>query len=436
MTEIRDPVHGPIHLEAPELRVVDSLPYQRLRHIKQLGFAEMTFPGATHNRYIHGLGAMFLASRAFDSALSGASWLPAGEAARLRQAVRLAALLHDLGHPPLSHTAEMMLPELSALPPRIARGRTEGHASHEDMTLLLVIESDLRGLLDEAFGGAGVTAEMVAGLLTPSHDVDDALYTVRGRNLRPLLGQLVSSELDVDRMDYLLRDSYYSGVPYGRFDADWLIGGLSHHEGDGDVSLALSDRALFAFEDFLLSRFHMFVMVYFHHRTNMYDRMLQRFFGDLGEAARFPADPDAYCALDDPRVWGMLRESPDNPWARRVLRKDPLQRVADLTEAQADVGREVVDAELRALGMAPEWITSKGVLSRYYGRSAADGAGGLFVNREEGAFGPRFVPLEQATALFERYRAPTILTRLYVEPERSGEARGVVAGVLGGAGDQ
>ena len=88
----------------------------------------------------------------------------------------------------------------------------------------------------------------------------------------------MTSELDVDRMDYLLRDSYFTGTPYGQIDKEWLIGGLTHYEGeDGMVNLALNGRTLLSFEDFL-SRYHMFVMVYFHHRTNAYDRMLVRFF--------------------------------------------------------------------------------------------------------------------------------------------------------------
>jgi HD superfamily phosphohydrolase len=296
------------------------------------------------------------------------------------------------------------------------------------MTLLLVTRSDLTTAIDDGFADVGVQASHVAGLIDPDLSVDGDVYRAAGRDLRPLLTQLVSSELDVDRMDYLLRDSYFTGVTYGRYDLDWLVAGLTHHEGEGGaLHLALSERALFTFEDFLLSRLHMFVMVYFHHHTNMYDRMLVRFLEGLGDSARFPADPVAYCDQDDTRIWSLLREHRHDPWARRVLSKDPLKRVADLQDAEAG-HRDTIDVELRARGMEPEWITSKGVLSRYWGRS--DKAR-IFVLREALAGGRRAVPLENATDLFRRYSEPTVLVRVYVEPARQQEARGVVAGVIG-----
>src|SRR3954470_12544382 len=109
--EIRDVIHGSIGIDAFELPIVDSRYFQRLRQIKQLGFAENSFPSATHNRYIHSLGAMETATRAFDVIFGKTSRRPLellapGAFARLRRAVRLAALLHDVGHGPLSHTTE------------------------------------------------------------------------------------------------------------------------------------------------------------------------------------------------------------------------------------------------------------------------------------------------------------------------------------------
>lgn len=427
MIEIRDPVHGPIPFSEAERRVIDCAAYQRLRHVKQLGFGEMTFPGATHTRYLHGLGAMHVAGRAFDVATRGAEL--GVERERLRQAVRLAALLHDVGHPPLSHTAEAMLPMLEALPQSVSRGRSGSHASHEDMTLLLLLHGELGEAIDSTFGPQGVLRAHVAGLIDRHLALDPAVFQVAGLDWRPLLGQLVSSELDVDRMDYLLRDSTFSGVPYGRFDLDWLVGGLDHHVVDGRVQLALRERALLSFEDFLLSRLHMFVMVYFHPRTNVYDRMLLQFLESLGESARFPADPAAYAACDDTTVWSLLRAHADDPWAARVLQRElPLKRVVDLDEASAALHRDALDAALRGLGMEPQWITSKGVLSRYFGTGGDRPR--IWVRRDETLVGPSIVPLEEATALFRRYAEPMVLVRLYVEPERREEARAVAKAML------
>lgn len=427
MIEIRDPVHGPIALSEPERRVIDCAAYQRLRHVKQLGFGEMTFPGATHTRYLHGLGAMHVAGRAFDVATARAG-LPAREASRLRQTVRLAALLHDVGHPPLSHTAEALLPAMEALPAPVARGRSGGHASHEDMTLHQVLHGELGDRVDEELGGGGIARAHVAGLVDLHLELDAGAFVVDGVDWRPLLGQLVSSELDVDRMDYLLRDSLFSGVPYGRYDLDWLVGGLDHHVADGRAHLALRERALLSFEDFLLSRLHMFVMVYFHPRTNVYDRMLLLFLKSLGEAARFPSDPAAYAACDDTLVWSLLRQNANDPWAARVLQRAlPLKRVVDLDEAAAASHRAALDEALRSLGMSPQWITSKGMLSKGGGGA---GKPPIWVHRDDNLSGPRTVRLEEATALFQRYAEPTVLVRLYVEPEHREEARATAAKLL------
>src|SRR5476651_1128270 len=111
---IRDPIHGAIGVTPDERALVDSPQYQRLRNVKQLGFADMAFPGATHTRYAHGLGAMAVATRVFD-ALAGKLELDADDRARFRQTLRLAVLFHDLGHAPLSHATERIMPPAAAL---------------------------------------------------------------------------------------------------------------------------------------------------------------------------------------------------------------------------------------------------------------------------------------------------------------------------------
>src|SRR5208337_573138 len=114
MISIHDPIHGTIEVTTDEIKLVDSRPVQRLRHIKQLGFSELAFPGATHSRYAHSLGAMEMAARMADRALADLE-LPAADRARLRQSVRLAVLFHDLGHAPLSHVSECVMPSVQKL---------------------------------------------------------------------------------------------------------------------------------------------------------------------------------------------------------------------------------------------------------------------------------------------------------------------------------
>ena len=419
---VRDPIHGAIEITRDERAILDSPYFQRLRHIKQLGFAELAFPGATHTRHAHGIGAMAVATRIFDH-VAAAAGLPEADRRRFRQALRVAVLLHDLGHPPLSHPSERALPEVGALglPAWLAPGERR-QATHEDMTLALVTGSSLAGLLAQRLGDAGAGPENVAALIS-GRDPDGARpFDSGGVDWAPLLRQVVSSELDADRMDYLFRDSVFTGVNYGKFDLDWLVQNLGASEQDGAAWLALDRRAVFAFEDFLLSRYHMFMSVYFHRTSVAYEKMLQRFYDDGDRAYRFPADPEGYLAADDVALWSDLRASA-SPWARRIVERrvyrpvyeehpgDP-ERAAEVRAALEDAGLDVVVSE------------SRGEVSKYLGARR-----GIFVRTGTGTGD---VPVESYTPLFQRYADAAILTRLYVPPEDLDRGRDRVASVTGG----
>ena len=139
MVAIQDPIHGHIALTQDELSLVDEKAFQRLRNIKQLGFSELSFPGATHTRYAHSLGAMHVAGQIVDQVFDGLA-LPSDQAALLRLCVRLSVLFHDIGHAPLSHVSEKVMPSVDTLqmPDWLAsKGR---QATHEDYTLMLLTE--------------------------------------------------------------------------------------------------------------------------------------------------------------------------------------------------------------------------------------------------------------------------------------------------------
>ena len=274
MVAIQDPVHGTIEVSPAEIKLVDSRPFQRLRHIKQLGFSELAFPGATHSRYAHSLGAMHVATRMMDRALAAID-LPLGDKARLRQTVRLAMLFHDLGHPPLSHVSERVMPRAGAL----GLGRwiddPDRRATHEDYTVKLLVDSELTGLIDELLGDEGVTpARLAALVLGRPPPGDERAFVVNSIDLLPLLNQIVSSEMDADRMDYLRRDAYYCGVSYGNFDHLWLTSSLTALPHEGKYALGLLHKGVWAFENFLLARLHMFLAVYFHHTATCFDHLL------------------------------------------------------------------------------------------------------------------------------------------------------------------
>ena len=239
MIAIHDPIHGTIEVSPTEIKLIDSRPFQRLRHIKQLGFSELAFPGATHTRYAHSLGAMAMATRMVERALAVVEATDV-EKARLRQTVRLAVLFHDLGHAPMSHVSERVMPDAGALDLGEWVDDPKRQATHEDYTVLLLTRSELTQLIDEQVGAIGVTGARLAALVmgTPPPG-DEKAFIVGGVDLLPLLHQIVSSEMDADRMDYLRRDAYYAGVTYGNFDHQWLTANITAVEWEGSLAMAL-----------------------------------------------------------------------------------------------------------------------------------------------------------------------------------------------------
>src|SRR6266850_136731 len=407
---IRDPIHGAIELTADERALIDSPQYQRLRNVKQLGFADLAFPGGTHTRYAHGLGAMAMATKVFD-ALAPQLEIELDDRARFRQTLRLAVLFHDLGHAPLSHATEAIMPDVAGLrvPGWAARGPGAGRAGHEDYTLKLVLDSALAAEVRRRFSSGGIEPEHIAGLICGRPPPGAYPYRSGGRDLLPVLRQVVSGELDADRMDYLQRDSFFTGVNYGKFDADWIVQNLAAVERDDRVYLGLQHRAVFAFEDFLLSRYHMFLSVYFHSTSVGYEVMLQRWC-ESGEYA-LPADPEEYLLHDDVTLLGALRASA-NPWARRIVRRQGYRVLMENAPGEGAEPLEEQKRQLEAAGVDAFVTVSRGVLS-HYGKEAT-----LWVRSPRGE-----VPIGEYTPLYERYAEAAMLARLYVEPERWDEAR-------------
>jgi len=423
---IRDPIHGTLPVSADEAAVVDSPYYQRLRHVRQLGFGELAFPGATHTRHAHGLGAMHVVGRLFDGIAARAD-LPAAARGRFRCAVRLATLCHDLGHMPLSHASERIAPPRArlGLPRWVAE--PEGQATHEDFTAQLLLGSSLADLLGERLADQGLGPEALVALVsgrTPPAGLD---FSHGGADWTPLLRSLVSGELDADRMDYLLRDSFYTGVNYGRFDLDWLIQNL-HPARVGDrVELALSRSAAFAFEDFLLSRYHMFLSVYLHHTAVAFDWMLAAFYRETSGEFEIPGDPAAFLYCDDVALMHALRRS-SNRWAKRIVGRAGFKLIAQFTERDEGYDLGTLAAALTQAGVEHFEVESESALSRYF-----DGGGGpsLYILDESSG---RLTPVARYTPLYQRYAGAVRLSRVYVRPEELEAARAVLARVMGGGG--
>ncbi len=419
MTRIRDPIHGSIPLSARELKVVDSPFFQRLRSIRQTGFADLAFPGATHTRYVHALGACHLAGRIFDVIRRRIPNLGATERARLEAALRLAVLLHDLGHAPFSHSSESIMPPRSrlGLPPWLRTGAASAQANHEDYTLKLVLDSELTPILRQAYGPLDLPPEAIAALIAGVAAPGGPHFLVGGIDLAPLLRQVVSSELDADRMDYLLRDSFFTGVNYGKYDIDWLIGNLDVYLHDGIAELAIGSRAIFAFEDFLLSRYHMFLSVYYHRTPICFDRMLRLYYRESPGEFEIPSDPAAYLGCDDVQLQTVLRGS-RNRWAQRIARRRPFRLLLEVNPYDTGYNLIEVVGRLQSAGLEHFATESLGLVSKYFGSQQAGSTIWVHVSDQR-----RHVPLEEYTPLFRRYEQQVRIDRIYVDPPRIDEAR-------------
>ena len=424
--ELRDPIHGAIGVDLREMQVIDAPLFQRLRGIRQLGFAELVYPGAVHNRYLHSVGAMHLAGRAFDSVFKEADWLSREQKERFRQIVRLAGLLHDIGHAPLSHAAESLMPMRNTLGLE-AYGVGTGQASHEEMGLKLLVDSPLTQSLDEAFASMGISSTHVATVLGTFSSNCEEDFVVDGIDHRPVLHSLVSGELDIDRMDYLLRDSYFTGVSYGRYDLTWLLSNLQLYiDAERKARLAFGIKALPTFEHFLLARYHMFQMVYFHPKSDIYDAMLRRWLEDEGDSVRFPSDPDAYVALNDAWLMNRLRES-NNPWARRVQEQTPYRLVCELRTHEQKKQRDSIDGAMKAAGIDVLWLRAAHVLSRYAQSPAKLARNPIYVHDTLGPGERMTMRIDAATDLFDRYEKNQTIERLYVTPEQRDAALAILA---------
>lgn len=416
--EVLDPVHGTIELNRSEVAVLDSAAYQRLRSIKQLGFSEFSFPGATHNRYLHSLGVCHLAGRAFDSIFSKYSFASEDFKRRMRQTVRLAALLHDIGHGPLSHTTEDVMPPLKdlnvkAYEKRAVKVKPDRLANHEDYTIKFLTDSSLTDVLRTNFNDIDPMA--IASLIDLQLPEPTDFFKDKTLSFRFILSQIVSSEMDVDRMDYLERDAYFCGTNYGKVELGWLIRNLTFYENQGQLHLALNRRALYSFDDFLLSRHHMHLMVYFHHKSIVFEEMLSRYLTSEDCEFFVPADIEAYIQCTDHSLYEHLK-TVDNEWARRISERKPFRKLFELHSDQATDRVDQIRSRLEDAGIRVIQASSQARLSKYHSGASATKAPIIFVIDEAD---PQSVaePIQDSTKIFAKYEDIRAIDRIYVAPE-------------------
>jgi HD superfamily phosphohydrolase len=376
---LRDPVHGFIRADPLEAALINSRPLQRLRFIHQLGFTFLVFPGAEHSRFGHALGAMHLAGRVYDALCGKAGGLlPEGVRARERRLVRAAALLHDLGHAPFSHSAEELF---------------EGGIDHEEMTRRLIAIPEIAAIFERH--GDGLTPADVVRLLRGGGDP-----------VERLLSQVVAGELDVDKMDYLLRDSQLCGVRYGSFDLERLLDTMlpvADRDGAG-WAVGLDAGGVHALEALVMARYYMFTQVYFNATGKALELHLNEWLKETG--VRWSDEPEAFLERDDMSVWADMRRS-GSLHARAVVDREHFPVAYETREHLSRQDKESFAAVL------PGLTERFGAGNLLISNSAKDphrlGRNPVRVRQSDGSF----EPMEQASqfirhlARIDRYRIYT-----------------------------
>lgn len=430
--EIRDPVHGSMYFSDGEVAILEAVEFQRLRSIKQLGFAEFSFPGATHTRYLHSVGACHISGLAFDSIFRVYSFSRPSVRSRFREVLRLATLLHDVGHGPLSHTTEKVMPLLSELSLEIYKSSHDTtltnpsrRANHEDYTIKFVTESSIAKAIMSHF--QDIKPAHVACLIERSLPAPDDFFIDKGTDFRPILSQIVSSELDADRMDYLERDSYFCGTNYGKIDLHWILQNLTFQRSENRMFLALNRRALYTFDDFLISRHHMNLMVYCHHKSIIYEEMLNLFLGSPDCDYKLPGALEEYVKFNDTHLIEHLSQS-QNPWAKRISLKQPFRVLIELHNQSDQRKIEMINNALKKSGIESIVSSSKTRLSKYHSLPSDDQASQIYV---VDAFDRWEQPMliGQTTEIFRRYEGTRIIDRIYVSPEDYASAEKILAGL-------
>jgi HD superfamily phosphohydrolase len=326
---IRDPLWDNIRLDRPAQLVLDTPAVQRLRYVRQLGHAFLVYPGATHTRFEHALGAYHLTRRALASLEERGELASVGPHDCL--AVRLAALLHDIGHYPFSHALE-----------------EAGFPSHEAQGVAKLLEGELGDEL-RAIGGPGL-----------ARDIGEL---IRGVSPSPLQG-LISGSLDLDKIDYLSRDARMCGVPYGTVDVDRLLSSLTLVETTaGRRQVGVQEKGVSALESLLFAKYQMYRNVYWHHAVRAATCMFKRAARDAVRQGAVSMEAVGDLS-DDGLMELLLREDRTGlaaaVRARRLFKRAldlPATEVAESVDSWAaddpDLVEEVEDALAREVGLEP-----------------------------------------------------------------------------------
>ena len=348
--EIRDPIHIFVRLDDDERRVLDSGPVQRLRHIHQLAMSYLLYPGATHKRFEHSLGVMELAGRVFDVVTADSNIhpsvrqvvpeiAPSDRRDYWRKVLRMAALCHDIGHLPLSHASEQLLPD---------------GWDHETISAELIQSGELAEIWSSM--RPPLIAEDVAKIAVGPEKMKDVPFST----WETLLSEIITGEaFGVDRMDYLLRDSHHAGVAYGKFDHYRLIDTIRLLPGSSQTkepTLGVEAGGIHSAAALLLARYFMFLQVYNHSVRLAYDFHLREFLQTWLPGGRFTPEKNASRIPTDNEILSAIARSAEDRLetgheeAARILKRQHFRHLYRQTRADKEKCEEPASVVARACG--------------------------------------------------------------------------------------
>ncbi len=422
--EIRDPIHGFIVLNEWERDIVDHWVFQRLRRIRQLGMTDMVYPGAMHTRFEHSLGVMHVATQMFDRIatrrkeflIKELNYDEAG-LSRDRVLVRLAALLHDVGHAPFSHAGEGLMQ---------TNPHTNKPYKHENYSAAAVLHLMQDVIENHPFNqNYNLKAQDVADFLNGSSRL--------GRSL--LWRDLISSQLDADRADYLLRDSHHIGVAYGKYDLDRILVTLTvamNPETQAPV-LAVEEGGEHAAEALILARYMLFTQVYFQHTRRAFDihsveavkaLLKSELAWEEAEKGVFPP-PDSkkymehYLDWDDWRVLGLIQSGSAGEHGRIIQKRNHHRSIFETPEVPDANDLEFAEKVHAELGDRLSFVDT--AEKSWYKFEHSDVP--LLIRPDQPD--EELITLSQRSAVVRGLKAVT-RTRFYVPFERKEESLGIV----------
>ncbi|MBW1708396.1 MAG: HD domain-containing protein [Deltaproteobacteria bacterium] len=343
--EIRCPVYGFVSLNNWEREIINHKYFQRLRRIRQLAWTDYVYPGAMHTRFEHSLGVMHMASLLYDGIVQRSSELLHEEMGynedglgRNRVLIRLAALLHDVGHAPFSHVSEELLPSQDG------GEETYKHESYSAQIVRMYFTNIIENHpLNKNYD---FKANDVAGLLEGSQDAGSALFW----------RDLISGQMDADRMDYLLRDSLHAGVDYGRYDWQRLVHTIEAVPGPENESprLGVSEGGWHAAEGLIVARYFMFTQVYFHKTRVAYDYHLKNALLEMLPDGKFPPptkeeDLEKYMKWDDWCVLGELIKGNGGEHGKVLRQRNHYRLAWETPETPKEIDFEKLSSRREAL---------------------------------------------------------------------------------------